>query len=266
VAATLEIREVSKLYGEEEAHPVHALDTVSLDIQEGEFVSLLGPSGCGKSTLLHVIAGFEPASSGEVRLNGQAIRGPGADRGMVFQDYALFPWKTVMQNITFGLEIRGLPAAECRAIAQEHIAFVGLTGFEDKYPHQLSGGMRQRCALARCVANNPEVLLMDEPLAAIDALTRQSLQEEILRVASARDGRPRRTVIYVTHSIEEAVFMSDRIVLMSPRPGRVLKILDVPFGRQRDDTTRLEPRYQALCGEIWQTLKDHLSTSLKKER
>jgi len=266
VAVKLDIREVSKRYGEEGDRAVHALDAVSLEIEEGEFVSLLGPSGCGKSTLLYIIAGFEPASSGEVRVNGRVVTGPGADRGMVFQDYALFPWKTVLQNITFGLEIRGLAATQCRAIAEEHIAFVGLTGFEDKYPHQLSGGMRQRCALARCVANNPEVLLMDEPLAAIDALTRQSLQEEILRVASAREGRERRTVVYVTHSIEEAVFMSDRIVLMSPRPGRVLKVVDVPFGQPRDDATRLLPRYQVLCGEIWQALKDHLATSLKKER
>ena len=262
----LDIREVGKIYDEEEARPVHALDAVSLGIEEGEFVSLLGPSGCGKSTLLYVIAGFERATSGAVRVDGRLVTGPGADRGLVFQDYALFPWKTVRQNIAFGLEIRGLPAARCRAIAEEHIAFVGLSGFEDKYPHQLSGGMRQRCALARCVANDPEVLLMDEPLAAIDALTRQSLQEEILRVASARDGRPRRTVVYVTHSIEEAVFMSDRIVLMSPRPGRVLKIVDVPFGRQRDDGTRLLPQFSALCGEIWQALKDHLVITPRKER
>src|SRR5262249_13995704 len=149
---------------------------------------------------------------------------PGADRGVVFQDYALFPWKTVLENITFGLEIRGLPREQRLAVAREHIAFVGLAGFEDRYPHELSGGMRQRCALARCVANNPGVLLRDEPLAAIDALTRQSLQEEILRITSPPGGSARKTVLYVTHSIEEAVFLSDRIVLMTPRPGRVLKI------------------------------------------
>jgi NitT/TauT family transport system ATP-binding protein len=262
--AKLEIRDVSKVYGEDRGRSVHALDAVSLAIEDGEFVSLIGPSGCGKSTLLHIIAGFETASSGDVRVDGKVVTGPGADRGMVFQDYALFPWKTVLENIAFGPEIRGWPADRCLAAAREQVAFVGLSGFEDKYPHELSGGMRQRCALARCVANNPEVLLMDEPLAAIDALTRQSLQGEILRVIS-RHGGPK-TVVYVTHSIEEAVFLSDRIVLMTPRPGRVLKVLEVPFGRGRDDATRLEPGYQALCGEIWQTLKDHLVTNLREER
>jgi NitT/TauT family transport system ATP-binding protein len=261
----LEIRQVSKYYGEDETRAVHALDSVSLAVEAGEFVSLLGPSGCGKSTLLYVIAGFEPASSGEVRVDGRVVTGPGADRGVVFQDYALFPWKTVLQNITFGLETRGLGREQCRAIAREHIAFVGLSGFEDKYPYELSGGMRQRCALARCIANNPEVLLMDEPLAAIDALTRQSLQEEILRITSARGGQGRKTVVYVTHSIEEAVFLSDRIVLMTSRPGRILKVLEVPLRRERDDATRLRPEYQSLCGEIWQTLKDHLVMNPKRE-
>lgn len=256
----VEIQGVGKYYG-----AVHALDEMWLTVEEGEFVSLLGPSGCGKSTLLYIVAGFEDASKGEVRVDGRVVRGPGADRGMVFQDYALFPWKTVLDNITFGLEMRNVARRKRVSIAQEYVKLVGLSGFENKYPHELSGGMKQRCALARCVANDPTVLLMDEPLAAIDALTRQSLQQEILKVCGGRNMAGRKTVIYVTHSIEEAVFLSDRIVLMTPRPGRVLKIVQVSFGPDRDDSTRLRSEYQSLCGEIWQTLKDHLGISSQGE-
>ena len=257
----LDIDQVSKRYGDPcRGGEVHALEAVSLSVAEGEFVSVLGPSGCGKSTLLYIVAGFEHASHGTVCVDGDPVQGPGADRGMVFQDYALFPWKTVLQNVTFGLEIQGVTRAECVETAKTFIALVELGGFEDKYPHELSGGMRQRCALARAVANNPRILLMDEPLAAIDALTRNSLQEEILKVCAGRAGRPRKTVMYVTHSIEEAVFLSDRIVMMTPRPGRVLGVIDVPFGPDRDDATRLRPEFQALVGEIWRSLKVHLKS------
>ena len=255
----VEIECVTKQYGEEgDAHFVHALDTVSFALEDGEFVSLLGPSACGKSTLLHIVAGFESATGGAVRVNGKSVAGPGADRGMVFQDYALFPWMTVMQNVTFGLRIKKMPLRECERVAREYIALVGLAGFENRYPHQLSGGMRQRSALARSVANNPEVLLMDEPLAAIDALTRNALQEEILKVCDAREGRPRKSVLYVTHSIEEAVFLSDRIVVMTPRPGRILEVVRVPFGRPRNDATRLSPEFHLLAGKIWNTIKSHV--------
>ena len=259
MAVKVDIEGVSKHYGDEdEEHFVHALDDVSFRLEDGEFVSLLGPSGCGKSTLLHIVAGFEIATRGAVRVNGHPVGGPGADRGMVFQDYALFPWMTVIENVTFGLRIKNMPQPQCEAIAREFIALVGLAGFEHRYPHQLSGGMRQRSALARSVANNPDVLLMDEPLAAIDALTRNALQEEILKVCDARDGRPRKSVLYVTHSIEEAVFLSDRIVVMTPRPGRILEVVAVPFDRPRNDDTRLSPAFQQLAGEIWSTLKSHV--------
>ena len=254
----VDIARVSKRYDDEDGTGVHALDDVSFALEDGEFVSLLGPSGCGKSTLLHIVAGFELATQGEVRVAGRPVVGPGADRGMVFQDYALFPWMTVIENVMFGLRIKNLPLAECRSIAREYIALVGLAGFEHRFPHQLSGGMRQRSALARSVANNPEVLLMDEPLAAIDALTRNSLQEEILKVCEARDGKAAKSVLYVTHSIEEAVFLSDRIVVMTPRPGRILEIVGVPFGRPRNDETRLAPEFQQLAGRIWGTLKSHV--------
>lgn len=257
----LDIENVSKRYGDPRRRgEVHALDGVSLSIAPGEFVSVLGPSGCGKSTLLYIVAGFERVSHGAVRVDGHLVQGPGADRGMVFQDYALFPWKTVLQNVMFGLEIQGVARPECIETAKSFIALVDLAGFENKYPHELSGGMRQRCALARAVANNPGILLMDEPLAAIDALTRNSLQEEILKVCAGREGRPRKTVMYVTHSIEEAVFLSDRIVMMTPRPGRVLGVIDVPFGPNRDDATRLRPQFQALVGEIWRSLKVHMKS------
>lgn len=255
----VDIANVSKIYGDEDEDTfVQALDSVSIQVQDGEFVSFLGPSGCGKSTLLHIVGGFERATRGEVRINGAPIAAPGADRGVVFQDYALFPWLTVMENVTFGLKLKGLAKRECQEIAGEFIALVGLAGFENRYPHQLSGGMRQRCALARSVANDPEVLLMDEPLAAIDALTRNSLQEEILKVCDARDGRARKSVIYITHSIEEAVFLSDRIVVMTPRPGRILEVIAVPFDRPRNDATRMAPPFQVLAGEIWNVLKSYV--------
>lgn len=255
----VDIANVSKTYGDEDDGDfVQALDDVSMAVQAGEFVSLLGPSGCGKSTLLHIVAGFEQATRGRVDISGRPVAGPGADRGMVFQDYALFPWMTAIDNVAFGLKLRGIAARECQDIAREHIALVGLAGFENRFPHQLSGGMRQRCALARSVANNPDVLLMDEPLAAIDALTRNALQEEILKVCDARAGRPRKSVIYVTHSIEEAVFLSDRIVVMTPRPGRILEVIPVPFERPRNDATRLTSEFQQLAGQIWATLKSYV--------
>jgi NitT/TauT family transport system ATP-binding protein len=259
VVPKVEVQHVSKEFGDgDEREVVVALDDISFVFHAGEFVSLLGPSGCGKTTLLHIIAGFERATRGDVRVDGRPVRGPGADRGMVFQDYALFPWKTLLENVMFGPLIAGVPRPEAERRAREFIGLVGLGGFERRYPHELSGGMRQRCALARAVANNPDVLLMDEPLAAIDALTRNALQEEILKVCAGRDGAPRKTVVYVTHSIEEAVFLSDRIVLMTPRPGRILDVVAVPFGPVRDDATRLHPEFSRLVGEIWQSLKVHM--------
>jgi len=251
----LEIIEVCKIFPGANRGVVRALDHVSITVQAGEFVSLLGPSGCGKSTLLSMIAGFEKATSGAIRLDGRAIDGPGPDRGLVFQDYALFPWKTLLGNVMYGPQKQGLPHKECQRIAERYIELVGLSGFEGHYPHQLSGGMRQRCALARSVANSPKVLLMDEPLAAIDALTRNSLQEEILKVCEARDGHPRKSAVYVTHSIEEAVFLSDRIVLMSPRPGRVIDILPVDLPTQRVDEVRQLAGFHDLSRKIWETLK-----------
>lgn len=253
MAARLTIDRVSKVYGRQ-SDSVLALDNISIDIAAGEFVSLVGPSGCGKSTLLYIVGGFEVPSSGTVELDGRAIDGPGADRGMVFQDYALFPWKTVAENIMFGLELAGVPREERLTRAARFIDMVGLSGFGHRFPHELSGGMRQRCALARSLANDPRVLLMDEPLSAIDAMTRNTLQEDIHRLCRGGEGGPK-TVLYVTHAIDEAVFLSDRVVMLAPRPGRVVGTMDIPFGRERSDDTRALPEFQALVNEIWHTMK-----------
>ena len=212
---------------------VVALSSIDLDIGEDEFLTILGPSGCGKSTLLNIIAGFEQATDGEVRLDGQIIRNPGPDRGVVFQEYALFPWLNVAQNIEFGLRERGVPKAERKDRVTRQISTVGLDGFEDRFPQELSGGMRQRVALARVLVNDPKILLMDEPFAALDAQTRTIMQTELLRVWSAE----RRTALFVTHNIEEAVLLGDRLVVMTARPGRIKEIVNVKLPRPRDVTS-----------------------------
>lgn len=212
---------------------VTALDNFDLEIGEDEFLTILGPSGCGKSTLLNLIAGFDHPTDGEIRLDGKIINKPGPDRGVVFQEYALFPWLNASQNIEFGLRERGVPKAERKLRVQEQIASVGLRGFENRFPHELSGGMRQRVALARVLVNDPKMLLMDEPFAALDAQTRTIMQNELLRVWSAE----RRTALFITHNIEEAVLLGDRVVVMTARPGRIKDIVPVTLARPRDVTS-----------------------------
>lgn len=212
---------------------VTALDGIDLDIGDDEFLTILGPSGCGKSTLLNIIAGFDRPTGGTIQLDGRIIEEPGPDRGVVFQEYALFPWLNVAQNIEFGLRERGVPKAERQLRIQEQIASVGLRGFDNRYPHELSGGMRQRVALARVLVNDPKILLMDEPFAALDAQTRTIMQSELLRVWSAE----RRTALFITHNIEEAVLLGDRVVVMTARPGRIKDIVPVKLGRPRDVTS-----------------------------
>lgn len=192
-----------------------ALEDFTLSIREGEFVSILGPSGCGKSTLLDIISGLAAPRSGEVRIDGKLVRGPALDRGFVMQGYALLPWRTVYRNIAYGLEVKGVSRRERKEICQHYIRLVGLEGFEERYPNELSGGMKQRVAIARSLAYDPEVLLMDEPFAAVDAQTRETLQDELLRIWE----KTSKTIIFVTHSIEEAVLLSNRAVIMTPRPG-----------------------------------------------
>lgn len=226
-----------------------ALVDINLQIEEGEFVCLLGPSGCGKSTLLKIIAGLIPATSGRIAINGKPVSGPGPERAVVFQDYALFPWMTVRDNVEFGLEARKLPVAERREASRRLLKVVGLSDFADRFPHQLSGGMKQRVSIARALAVDPSLLLMDEPFGALDAQTRQLLQDELLRIWREY----RKTVVFVTHSIEEAIYLSDRVVVMTARPGRVKQIVMVPEMRPRDmasvDMNRRQREVRAVLGE-----------------
>jgi len=212
---------------------VIALDGIDLEIGDNEFLMVLGPSGCGKTTLLNIVASFETATGGEVRVDGEPVRKPGPDRGVVFQEYALFPWLTVQQNVEFGLRERGTPRSERKERVRRQIASVGLSGFERRYPHELSGGMRQRVALARVLVNDPKILLMDEPFAALDAQTRSMMQQELLGVWSAE----RRTAIFITHNIEEAILLGDRVVVMTARPGRIKEIVAIELPRPRDVTS-----------------------------
>jgi NitT/TauT family transport system ATP-binding protein len=230
-------KDVSKTYFDtvEKDHVV-ALQGLSLSVRANEFVSVIGPSGCGKSTFLRIVAGLDRPTSGEIQVSGNKVTGPGADRGMVFQEYALLPWKTTEANIEFGLRLKGMDKAQRQQITQRFVDLVGLTGFEKKYPHQLSGGMRQRAAVARVLANNPTVLLMDEPFAAVDAMTRQRLQEELTTITTLEQT----TVLFITHAIEEAVFLSDRVIALSGRPGRIVAdlVIDLPRPRKWEEVVR----------------------------
>src|SRR5574341_1147178 len=233
MATILSLKNIGKVWHiERTKEAVVALGGISLDVQQGEFLVFVGPSGCGKSTLLQIIAGLEEAGSGtfEVSKSIDAHK----QTGMVFQEYALFPWRTVLENIVFGPEVRSVPKGEREANAQKLIELVHLRGFEHRYPHELSGGMRQRVALARALANDPEILLFDEPLAALDAQTRRVLQDELVRIWS----ETRKTFVYVTHSLQEAVLLGSRIVLMTAHPGRIRHVVDVPLPRPRHLTGR----------------------------
>jgi NitT/TauT family transport system ATP-binding protein len=225
----LDLRGVGKVY-ELNGQKIEALRDANLVVKKGEFVCLIGASGCGKSTLLRIVAGFEPPSSGSALMWDKPVGGPAPDRGMVFQDYGLFPWLTVRQNIGFGPSSRGLPRAEVRDTVERFVTMVGLTRFADAYPHQLSGGMKQRVAIARVLANDAEVVLMDEPFGALDAMTRERLQDELLDIWE----RTKLTVLFVTHSIEEAIFLADRVVVMEPGPGRIASEHMITLPRPRD--------------------------------
>ena len=246
----LTISDVSKTFQMGADH-VQALRSVNLTIEKGEFVCLIGASGCGKSTLLRIIAGFEQPSSGQISLYENAITGPGSDRGMVFQDYALFPWMTVRENISFGPRQKGLARKYINEIADEYLNMVGLEKFADRYPMQLSGGMKQRVAIARVLANECEVLLMDEPFGALDALTRESLQQELLEIWA----RTKVTVIFVTHSVEEAVLLSDRVVVMTAGPGRVEADIAIELARPRE-VSAID--FNQVRRDITQRLTSHL--------
>jgi NitT/TauT family transport system ATP-binding protein len=252
----LSAEHVTKTFSIRRGEDVVAVRDFSLDVAEGEFVCLLGASGCGKSTMLNMFAGFIQPSIGSVKLRGKPITKVEPRCGMVFQSYALFPWKTVQGNVEFGLRMQGVPAAERRRRAGQFIDLVNLRGFEGHYPVELSGGMQQRVTLARILAADPEVLLMDEPFAALDAMTRQVMQEELLRIQESS----RKTVVFITHSIDEALILADRIVVMSARPGRVKQILPNNLPRPRHVSIQLSPDYAALKAEIWALVESEVQS------
>ncbi|MFP4169404.1 MAG: ABC transporter ATP-binding protein [Methanomassiliicoccales archaeon] len=225
----LSIRELKKSFPMEEGELV-AVEQFNLDVHKGEFLCILGPSGCGKTTILRILAGLERPTSGKILLEDKEVSGPGSDRGMVFQEFALFPWRTVRKNIEFGMELRKVPKEERNAASQKYIDLVGLQGFEDSHPYELSGGMRQRVGIARALANDPAILLMDEPFGSLDAQTRNLMQKELLRIWE----ETKKTVVFITHSVDEAVFLSDRVVVMTARPGRIKDKFNVPYDRPRD--------------------------------
>jgi NitT/TauT family transport system ATP-binding protein len=248
----IEIRGLGKMYRESDGDAAfRALGDVNLTIGDGEFVSLIGPSGCGKTTLLKIIDGLIPFDEGELLVKGQPIRGPGRERAVVFQNFALLPWLNVRDNIAFGLKLQGTDAAAMRQTADELISMVGLDGFADRYPRQLSGGMQQRVGLARALAVDPAILLMDEPFGALDAQTRNILQGDLLDIWD----RSRKTVVFVTHAMDEAVFLSDRVVLMGTHPGRVHEVIDIDLPRPRTDETRSDPRFVELSSYVWEVLR-----------
>ena len=247
----VQVKNIKKVY----PGGVEALSDITLDFPEGKLTTLLGPSGCGKTTLLKIIAGLLQPSSGEVLVDGRPITGPGPERAFVFQDFALMPWATVIRNAAFGLELAGVNRSEREAVAEKYLNTVGLKGFENKYPHELSGGMRQRVGLARALAVNAKVLLMDEPFSAVDEQTRRKFQEDMLALVKDEN----KTFIFVTHSIEEAVYVSDRIVLLHRRPSRVSQIIEPQISRHLDpEMIRRQPEYLDAVENIWQSLKKFL--------
>ena len=240
------IQGVEKKYNTRKGEVV-ALNGVDFDIKESEFICVIGPSGCGKSTLLNIIAGLLEPTSGQILVDGKPISGTGTDRGVVFQQYALFPWLTVKKNVEFGLKLKGLSKEECDTIAMKYLKMVELEKFADSYPKELSGGMKQRVAIARAYAMNPEVLLMDEPFGALDAQTRTQLQSELLKAWQEEN----KTCFFVTHDIEEAIVLATRVVIMSARPGRIKEVVDIDIPYPRDQETKMSDRFIELKNHIW---------------
>jgi NitT/TauT family transport system ATP-binding protein len=239
-----------------------AIEDISLELREGEFLVLVGPSGSGKSTLLDLLGGLSTPSSGRILLDGKPITGPGLDRGIVFQQYALLPWRTARANIEFGLEAKGVRRRERREIAARYLELVGLDGFGDRYPHELSGGMKQRVAIARSLAFDPEVLLMDEPFAALDAQTRESLQDELLRIWQATG----KTILFITHSIDEAVYLGQRVAVLTSRPGRVKAVFDIEIDRDSGVDVRSSEPFRQARHHIWSQLQSEVTRAQGLER
>lgn len=262
----VKLKQVGKTYvSARDGQRVEALAGVDFEFKRGEFLTVVGPSGCGKSTMLSLIAGFNAPTTGQVQFEGEDVTGPSPQRGVMFQDYALFPWRTVIENVEFGPFARGVDAATRRASAQKLIEVVGLSGFESRYPHELSGGMRQRCALARMLANEPKMWLMDEPLAAVDLQTRIILQDELLRLwGDGDDSKERPTVMFVTHGIDEAVLLADRILVLGRRPGRIKEVVTVDLPRPRSKL-RDSPEMARLVAHVWSLIRDEAVQAITEE-
>jgi NitT/TauT family transport system ATP-binding protein len=263
VSTKIEFRRVHKTFKTRTNEQFAAVQDLNLKVRTGEFMVIVGPSGCGKSTLLDLLAGLTQPTSGQVLIDGKPIQGPALDRGIVFQQYALFPWRTALGNVEFGLETKGVPARERREIAREHLALVGLSAFEQHHPHELSGGMKQRVAIARSLAYQPDVLMMDEPFAALDAQTRETLQGELLGIWE----RSKKTIVFITHGIDEAVFLGQRVAIMSSRPGRIKSLIDVPTElADKDGDVRARPAFGVVRHEVWSSLREEVLKAQQERR
>ena len=252
------VKNLNKCYRVREGN-LPALSAVDLEVAEGEFVSIVGPSGCGKSTLLYILGGFIRADSGVIEVGGKAVTGPGTDRGVVFQEYALFPWLTVTQNIRYGLEMTGVARREREETVRRLVRTIGLEGFEHRFPRELSGGMKQRVAIARTLAYDPNILLLDEPFGALDAQTRETMQDELLRLWQAT----RKTVVMVTHDVNEAVYLSDRVLVMSQRPGRMVAKFSIAIDRSGNrETTMLNADFNAVRNEVWLAVRRQVAATI----
>jgi NitT/TauT family transport system ATP-binding protein len=269
VTTKIQFQHVSKTFSVREQNqagqPFTAIEDVTLDVREGEFMVIVGPSGCGKSTLLDLLGGLTKPTRGQITLDGEPIRGPALDRGIVFQQYALFPWRTALGNVEFGLEAKGVPAAQRRQIALDYLELVGLSGFEHRHPYELSGGMKQRVAIARSLAYDPDVLMMDEPFAALDAQTRETLQAELLTIWQ----KSQKTILFITHGIDEAVVLGQRVAIMTSRPGRIKHVVEIPDAlRQGDSDVRSTPEFGRIRHEIWTLLREEVlkAQAFEKQR
>jgi len=254
MSAKLVLRDIKKTFFKEDGNEVVGIEVlggINLSVAKGEFVSIIGPSGCGKSTLLRIIDGLIQPDEGRVLVDNRVVTTPGTDRAVVFQYFGLYPWRSVLRNVEFGLELKKVPAAERRNIALENIAQVGLRGFENHYPHELSGGMRQRVGFARALSLNPDIILMDEPFSSVDEQTRELLQEQLLELWSVT----KKTVVFITHSIDEAVYMADRVIVMGARPGRIVEEINVDLERPRSAAVRAQPKFGEIRGYAWEVLK-----------
>ncbi|TGE31873.1 ABC transporter ATP-binding protein [Desulfosporosinus sp. Sb-LF] len=254
----LVIDQVGKVFSTKGGEMV-ALDRTSFKVKEGEFITILGPSGCGKSTILRIVAGLEEPSSGKVYLDGHEVKGPGPDRGMVFQSYTLYPWLTVEDNIAFGLKLKGTSQKQCKEVAQHYLELIGLNGFEKHYPIQLSGGMKQRVAIARALANDPEILLMDEPFGALDAQTRSIMQEILLKAWE----ESKKTILFITHDVEESIFLADSVYVMTARPGRLKENISVNLPRPRDYNIKSSSEFLSLKNRLLELIREETLKALR---